>query len=82
MVLPTPTTSLRLALDDAREAVRYEAALALTRAGDRRGLRVFLLCLKARDPLIRNAIADTLAALSEPERETLFVAAGWTELER
>jgi HEAT repeat protein len=76
VVLPSLTATRRLALDHPREGVRYEAALALTRSGDRRGLRELLLCLEARDPLVRNAVADALAALSEPEREVLFVAAG------
>jgi hypothetical protein len=64
-------------LDDAREGARFDAALAAVRAGDRRGLRTYLLLLKARDPIVRNAVADTLAGLTDSEQDAVFRAAGF-----
>jgi hypothetical protein len=65
-------------LDHPRRGTRFDAAQAAMRSGDRRGLREYLLLLRSRDPLVRNAVADSLAGLTDAERDAVFLAAGFT----
>ena len=65
-------------LDPHGEAERFESALNGMKTGDVRSLRSYLLLLAARDPMVRNAVADSLATLTDDQRESLFAQAGFT----